>query len=290
MHMWQNRYKPVTDGTMKKFGLIGHPISHSLSPALFNAAFGGKYTYDLIEEADFEKAYDRFLDEYDAVNVTAPFKEKAFAAAGVSTGECRAVGAANILMKGADGVSAANSDIMGVTGALEACGVSRDSRGTALVVGCGGAAMAAVYAMALVMGHETYVINRNMEKATDFAARMKTETGACVHVAPLGEFRRLFREADVIIYTLPVALAEISSLTSRDLRGGSFLRKKTKVVLEANYKDPAFTPDLMEKMRRANPSLSFVSGKEWLLYQAVGAYGYFVDDRPDIERMREILY
>ena len=34
---------------MKKFGLIGHPISHSLSPALFKAAYGGKYAYELIE-------------------------------------------------------------------------------------------------------------------------------------------------------------------------------------------------------------------------------------------------
>ncbi len=275
---------------MKKFGLIGHPISHSLSPALFNAAFGGKYAYDLIEEADFEKAYEKFLAGYDAVNVTAPFKEKAFAAAGVSTGECRAAGAANILIRDGNGVSAANSDIMGVTGALETCGVHHDSRGTALVVGCGGAAMAAVYAMAQVLGHDTYVMNRNMEKAMAFASRMKTETGVGVHVASLREFRRLFRKADVIIYTLPVALPEISCLTARDLRGGCLLRKKAKVVLEANYKDPAFTPDLMEKMRRANPALSFVSGKEWLLYQAVGAYGYFVDDRPDIERMREILY
>ena len=40
---------------MKKFGLIGHPIAHSLSPALFDAAFNGKYSYDLIEEKDFEK-------------------------------------------------------------------------------------------------------------------------------------------------------------------------------------------------------------------------------------------
>ena len=62
---------------MKKFGLIGHPIAHSLSPALFKAAFGGRYTYDLIEEEDFEKAYGRFLEEYDAINVTAPFKESA---------------------------------------------------------------------------------------------------------------------------------------------------------------------------------------------------------------------
>ena len=105
---------------MKKFGLIGHPIAHSLSPALFDAAFNGKYSYDLIEEKDFEKAYERFLEEYDAINVTAPFKEKAFLMADSSDNDCQAIGAANILHKDdTDGlVSAYNSDVDGVTGAL----------------------------------------------------------------------------------------------------------------------------------------------------------------------------
>ena len=64
---------------MKKFGLIGHPIAHSQSPALFKAGYGGKYAYDLIEGEDFEASYQNFLDSYDGINVTAPFKEKAFA-------------------------------------------------------------------------------------------------------------------------------------------------------------------------------------------------------------------
>ena len=36
-----------------RFGLIGHPIAHSLSPALFRAGFDGKYPYELIETSDF---------------------------------------------------------------------------------------------------------------------------------------------------------------------------------------------------------------------------------------------
>ena len=60
-----------------RFGLIGHPINHSQSPALFAAAYpGGEHSYELIEEPDFDKAYARFLEGYDAVNVTTPFKER----------------------------------------------------------------------------------------------------------------------------------------------------------------------------------------------------------------------
>ena len=67
---------------MAKYGLIGDPIKGSGSPALFEAAYkgvkGGEYSYDLIEGGDFEKSFQRFIDEYAAVNVTAPFKERAY--------------------------------------------------------------------------------------------------------------------------------------------------------------------------------------------------------------------
>jgi Shikimate 5-dehydrogenase len=57
---------------MKRFGLIGNPVAGSLSPRLFEAAYGGRYTYDLIEGAEFAASWQRFLDEYDGINITAP--------------------------------------------------------------------------------------------------------------------------------------------------------------------------------------------------------------------------
>ena len=122
---------------MKKFGLIGHPIAHSLSPALFKAAYGDRYTYDLIEGDDFEASYGKFLEEYDAINITAPFKELAYRKADLKSIECEAIGAANILTKNADGqISADNSDVMGVIGAITAQGNISGTGTQALIVGC----------------------------------------------------------------------------------------------------------------------------------------------------------
>ena len=59
---------------MKRFGLIGNPVAGSLSPRLFEAAYGGRYAYDLIEGAVFDTSWQRFLDDYDGINITAPFK------------------------------------------------------------------------------------------------------------------------------------------------------------------------------------------------------------------------
>ena len=99
---------------MKRFGLIGHPIAHSLSPVLFKAGYDGRYPYELIETADFEESYARFIEGYDGINVTAPFKELAFAKAEILTDECKTIGATNLLVKTPEGIKAYNSDYLGV--------------------------------------------------------------------------------------------------------------------------------------------------------------------------------
>lgn len=275
---------------MHKFGLIGHPISHSLSPFLFKAAYEGKFPYELIEGEDFETSYQKFLNEYDAINVTAPFKEKAFLAAELRSPECEAIGAANILIKTEDGkIRAANSDTLGVTGALtQALEAERKIRQTSMIVGCGGAAKAAAYAMGKA-GYLTIIVNRSLEKAEEYAQRLNIDYGMEVLARPIEEFRKWFREAGVVIYTLPVAIDTLESLSSNDIRGNSFLRKESKIILEANYKDPAFTEDFIRKLQKVNPKIRFIDGKEWLLHQAVGAYEIFTGIKPDLGKMRKVL-
>ena len=278
----------ITDGAMKKFGLIGHPIAHSLSPALFKAAYDGKYTYDLIEEADFEKAYDRFLQDYHAVNVTAPFKELAYAKADIHSPECEGVGAANMLIKTEDGrILADNSDAMGVSGSVTEGTCDKDGSGkTALVVGCGGAAQAAAYALC-ELGYRTVILNRDDMKAHKVAGRFSENPRYDISAGGLNDIGPYFRKACVIIYTLPVPIPALKLLSRKDIRGGLF--SHSKLVVEANYKDPAFTPDLIERLKMINPKLKYVSGKEWLLHQAVGAYIKFTSEVPDTPKMREVI-
>ena len=274
---------------MKKFGLIGHPIAHSLSPALFKAAYDGRYSYDLIEEEDFEKAYERFLKEYDAINVTAPFKELAAAKAEIMTPECEAIGAANILIKTENGILAANSDNMGVIGAIESA--TKDGfkiKPTALIVGCGGAAKAAAYATCCT-GYHTIILNRDLEKAIKFAEKLQTNPMFDVVVGSLDSFGECFKMAGLIVYTLPVAIPDLHQLSRQQIRGGSLWTRQNKILVEANYKDPAFTKELLERLQGANPKLKYVSGREWLLHQAVGAYRTFTLEESNIENMRKVL-
>lgn len=248
---------------MKKFGLIGHPIAHSLSPALFKAAYDGKYAYDLIEGEDFETSYRRFIEEYDAINVTAPFKEAAFAKADILSEECASTGATNLLVKTPEGIKAYNSDFLGVRMWLSE--VTEDLKGVKiLIVGLGGAGKAAA-AAAESLGMDVIRMNRTVRDS---------------RTLPLDKFRECLREADIMIYNIPAAIPELKELTDSD-----FNEDKPKLILEANYKDPA----LRETMESFGSKAVYTGGETWLLYQAMTGYEILTGEKPDLTKMSDVL-
>ena len=248
---------------MKKFGLIGHPIAHSLSPALFKAAYDGKYAYDLIEGEDFETSYRRFIEEYDAINVTAPFKEAAFAKADILSEECASTGATNLLVKTPEGIKAYNSDFLGVRMWLSE--VTEDLKGVKiLIVGLGGAGKAAA-AAAESLGMDVIRMNRTVRDS---------------QTHPLDDFRKCFRKANIIIYNIPAAIPELKELTDSD-----FNEDKPKLILEANYKAPA----LRETMESFGSKAVYTGGETWLLYQAMTGYKILTGEKPDLTKMSDVL-
>ena len=171
---------------MRKFGIIGYPVAHSLSPELFRKAYGGRWEYVLIEEPDFNTALSRFLQDDDlcAVNVTAPFKVDAATVAAIKAPEVELCGAANILIKEGEGLKAHNSDFFAVLSLLD----SLD--GDVAVVGFGGAGRAA-FAASQALGKKTRVLHHD-------------------------ELRDPLKE-DIIIYTLPGAVEGYSNMECRAL-------------------------------------------------------------------------
>lgn len=252
-----------------RFGLIGHPIAHSLSPALFKAGYEGRYPYELIEGENFEESYRKFLEEYDGINVTAPFKELAFAKADILSPECESVGATNLLVKTPLGVKAFNSDFLGVRMWLEEVAAEvLTEKISVLIVGLGGAGKAAA-AAAASLGMKVVRMNRTVRDE-------KTR--------PLDDFKECFKEADIIIYNIPTAIQALNELTDKDFTPG-----KPKFILEANYKDPSFGKEILAKMQTANPLARYTGGKTWLLYQAVTGYEIFTGEKPDLAGMYDVL-
>ncbi len=263
-----------------KFGLIGHPIGHSLSPALFKAGYDGRYPYELIEGEDFERSYHRFLDGYDGINVTAPFKEAACAKADILSEECRLTGAANLLVRTSEGVKAYNSDYRGLLLWIGERLASQE--GCALIVGCGGAGKAAAAAAAST-GLYCILMNRNMARAEALSENLNAQ-GFHTETRPLDDFRECFRKADVVIYNVPAPISQLETLQDED-----FAKGHPKHILEANYKDPSFDKGLITRMQRVNPQATYTAGRTWLLLQALTGYEIFTGEKPDLVKMTDVL-
>jgi len=228
---------------MMKFGLIGHPLAGSGSPALFTKAYDGRWPYDLIEGADFEQSWKTFLSDYQAINITAPFKELACArvrSEGRVSPECEAMGAINIAVKTPEGIVGHNSDYLGVREVLRQEGFGEGD--VAIVAGFGGAGKAAA-AAARSLGMDVTVCNRS------------PRPGA----RPLEELPLLAAVADLLIYTLPVAVPEVEGID-------------VPAILEANYRTPC--------LEGAAPR--YIPGKLWLLEQARTGYALMTGEKPKL--------
>lgn len=247
-----------------KFGLIGHPISHSKSPELFRAAYAGRadMRYELIEEADFQRAWRLFLDGYDAVNVTAPFKGDAFRKVDVADTISRELHAVNILKKKDGKVFGYNSDFWALQDLLSPY-ADRQVRTRVLVIGCGGAGKAAALA-ALKLRMAVMVANRDFRKVRDFCF-----TGGGMIPLRLEQAARYVPQADILIYALPVAIGDVAAF---NLAG--------KVVVEPNYKDPCL------RERCATDGATYISGLAWLAGQAITGYRLMTGIEPDAARVK----
>ena len=230
---------------MRRFGLVGCGIGGSLSPVLFRAAYPD-FRYDLIDTPDFDEAMRVFESGYEAVNVTAPFKEKAFRYADDTDAVSGRIGAVNILVHRDGKVRGFNSDYLAVRRMLlEAAPVEAPG---VLVVGCGGAGKAAAIAAA-DCGFRTVVANRSAGRAEEFCRKNPGLECASIEDVP-----SLLSACGIVIYTLPVSVP-CASLISADDR---------LVKIEASY---------------TNPSLSgtrCTGGRRWLSLQAEEGYRLMV--------------
>ncbi len=158
---------------MPRLGVLGWPVAHSRSPTIHNAAFAA---LDMVEwryqrlpvppELFSQTTRALGASGFVGANVTIPHKRAALVLADRASEPARAIGAANTLAFAADGtIAAENTDAPGLIAAL-----GRSPRGMrALVLGAGGSARAAVWALREAGASEVSVWNRTPARAEALA-------------------------------------------------------------------------------------------------------------------------
>jgi shikimate dehydrogenase len=197
-------------GTTRLAAVIGHPVRHSLSPVLHNAAFealGLDWVYLAFDVAPGGAA--AALDAMrtlgvDGLSVTMPHKADVAASVDVPSGAVRALQACNCVVRLGDGrLAGENTDGGGFVDSVREAGHDPAGR-RCVVLGAGGAARAVVAALADAAAADIAVVNRSQDRAVE-AARL---------AAPVGRVGALddVRSAHLVVNATSVGMGEDRSL------------------------------------------------------------------------------
>lgn len=269
-------------------GLIGDPIGHSLSPAVFNAVFrerGMNMAYVPVAGGDLDAVLRLLADVgFRGVSVTMPFKEEMGARAAQRQPLVEVTGAANTVVFGTGGWSAFNTDGHAVADALAAVRAVAGAR--IAVVGAGGAARAAAVALADA-GALLTVVNRTVSRAEEVAALAGADFGA-IEILEKGGF-------DVVINATPVGMPAAAGDGTMPLDATQADRTQLdptqpdvtpfptawlsgdEVVLDMIYR-PRRTALLRQAAERG---CTTIEGLEMFVRQAAAQYRHLTGDRGD---------
>ena len=155
----------------KRVVLIGHPVAQSLSGALQQAAFdavGIDAVYEPLDRAliDLPDAIAQLRgDDYLGANITVPYKERVVPMVDRLTEEAQATGAVDTITREGTRLVGHNTDVLGFRTALDAIVGRQKMPKAAVVLGAGGGARAAVYALITGGFQRVIVFNRHLHRA-----------------------------------------------------------------------------------------------------------------------------
>jgi shikimate dehydrogenase len=254
-------------------GVLGFPVAHSRSPAMMNAAFrelGLDWSYMKLPvppELFADTARALAGSGYAGANVTIPHKTAALELADRRGGEAEAIGAANTLSFEDGSIRADNTDAGGL---LDALGEDAAGR-SALVLGAGGAARAAVWGLREA-GARVSVWNRGAERAAALAAAFSVEQVS----EPAS--------ADIVVNATSVGLSgESEEVVAQALRLGSV---KAETVVDLVYGDE---PTALSRWG-ARAGARVVEGLEVLVRQGARSFELWTGREAPVGAMREAAF
>jgi shikimate dehydrogenase len=266
---------------MRKAGVIGWPISHSLSPKLFRFwltryTLEGEYAPLAVEPKDLA-AFARALPEqgYTGANVTIPYKEAILPLLDSIDEIAKIIGAVNTIVIENGKLIGRNTDAYGFMQNLKAQD-SLTRKNKAVILGAGGAAKAICKALQDEKFSHIIIANRTIAKAEKLAKQF----GASV--VEWENRAQALSDADLLVNTTSLGMQNKEPL---DI----YLEQlpKTAIVTDIVY-SPLITPLLAAARARGN---KIVDGLGMLLWQAVPGFEAWFGKRPDVdeETRRHVL-
>jgi len=282
----------VITGNTKLLGVIGHPVEHSLSPAMHNAAIahlGLDYVYLPlpVKPEDLEVALNGFAAiGLKGFNVTIPHKQAILPLLAEVSPIAKAVGAVNTVWRTEDLLwVGTNTDVEGFIAPLKT--YNRDwSRKIAVILGNGGAARAVVAGCAQLGCAEIHITGRNQLKLQQFLnSWSNSPISVNLHVHSWEKLPELIAHADLLVNTTPIGMypqVEQSPLSVDEI---------AQLPAEVIAYDLIYTPSPTQFLQQAQKQGAItIDGLEMLVQQGAAALKIWLQQPVPVEIMRQALH
>ncbi|MEP0801179.1 shikimate dehydrogenase [Funiculus sociatus GB2-A5] len=278
-------------GTTKLLGVIGHPVEHSQSPKMHNAAIaslGLDYIYlpFPVQPKDLEDAIAGFRAiGVVGFSITIPHKQAIIPLLSEVSDIAQAVGAVNTVKNTAGGWIGTNTDVEGFITPLFA--YNRDwSQTEAVILGNGGAARAVVAGCAKLGCASIHVVGRNRENLNGFQQSWSNSPLAInnLHIHLWEELPNLISQADLLVNTTPVGMSPKVDQSPVDTDVMARLKK------DAIAYDLIYTPRPTKFLQQAKTQGAIaIDGLEMLVQQGAIALKFWLDKEPPVDVMRQAI-
>lgn len=272
-------------GSTNIVGLIGHPVEHSFSPPMHNAAFdelGMDYAYVAfdVNPTDLQTAIEGAKSlNIKGFNVTIPHKIEVMKFLNEIDEVAALIGAVNTIdFKNLKGY---NTDGIGAVRAIEE--VTSIKNKNVVVAGAGGASRAISFYLAKYGAESMAILNRNVEKAQGLAADV-SQSGLIgeVKADSISEIRNYLKDADILVDTTPIGMHP--NISDEPIAFAEDMNEDL-VVFDAVY-NPNETVLLKEAIKAgANP----VYGIKMLLYQGAESFKIWTGRDAPVDVMEKAL-
>lgn len=262
------------NGTTKVYGIMGKPVSHSLSPAMHNAAFqelGLNKVFLPFEVEDVARAMDGFRAlGVGGVSVTIPHKQAVIPYLDSIDPVAEKIGAVNTLVMDRHHIRGYNTDWIGANQALEM--IVELPGSTVLVLGAGGAARAIGFGL-LEKGATLILANRTPSRGQELATELGCE------FFPLADLQDV--KVDALVNATSVGMSpKVDATPVAD----AFLKNVPAVM------DIVYAPLETRLLREAKAAgCKTVNGIYMLLYQGVAQFELWTGLKAPFDVMREAL-
>ena len=274
---------------MRHFAVIGHPISHSLSPLMHNTAFkilGLDFQYEMIdiEPDSLKQEIERFREQsWGGFNVTVPHKETIIPLLDEVAPDARAIGAVNTVVHHNNTLIGYNTDVIGVERSLR---LDREHiEGTmCTILGSGGVARSVTYVLARSIKPKAITFSVLFPEQAHAIIKSIGSTDIQFHVIHCTDpaLESTIRESTLIVNATAVGM--FPQILDSPIPNRHWLSQK-QIIFDLIYRP--FITQLQSDARSAGAKT--IDGLGMFIHQGAAAFQLWTGKDMPVEQIRQVL-